>query len=141
MATLQLTPRRTLPGKMFRGIASGVSGRGERTLRQALNELSYVGLDVELDVDHYGDRAGHVVHTPGGSFLFECRDGGYSSKDLAAITMRARVLSAHLGYRLAPAICLVEERSVTLRRHAGVWVLSEERLGDWADLQLEPALV
>ena len=136
MTAFPLTSRRALPGKLFRS-NTGVKGRAERIVRDAIEELTYRGLEVEADVGQHADHAGHLVHTHAGSFLFEARESAYTSGDLAAITMRARVLAAHLGYEISPAICLADDRTVTLRRHAGVWVVSLERLGDWAGLQRE----
>ena len=100
-----------------------------------------VGRDRPMLPEQHADQHGHLVHTPAGSFLFEAREAAYTSRDLAAITMRARVLSGQRGYEIAPALCLADDRTVTLRRHAGVWIVSLERLGDWAGLQHDPEFV
>ncbi len=126
---------------MFRGLAAVGTARIERAVRDAIEELTYRDLDVELDIEQHADQHGHLVHTPAGSFLFEAREAAYTSRDLAAITMRARVLSGQRGYEIAPALCLADDRTVTLRRHAGVWIVSLERLGDWAGLQHDPEFV
>jgi hypothetical protein len=113
----------------------------EAAVGEALTELVQHGYTVMHDIEQDGEgNIDHLVSGPTGVYLVETKHRRYEVDQLRKAKRQAAKLAGQLGVWVTPVICLDRRASRKPYRHAGVWIVSRERLCDWVQAQRNPAL-
>jgi hypothetical protein len=115
--------------------------RSEAVVGKTLAELVRHGYTVMHDIEQDGEgNIDHLVSGPTGVYLVETKHRRYEVDQLQKAKRQAAKLAGQLGVWVTPVICLDRRASRKPYRHAGVWIVSRERLCDWVQAQRNPAL-
>jgi hypothetical protein len=113
----------------------------EAAVGETLADLVRHGYTVMHDIEQDGEgNIDHLVSGPTGVYLVETKHRRYEVDQLQKAKRQAAKLAGQLGVWVTPVICLDRRASRKPYRHAGVWIVSRERLCDWVQAQRNPAL-
>ena len=115
--------------------------QSEVAVGETLAELVRHGYTVMHDLEQDGEgNIDHLVSGPTGVYLVETKHRRYQDDQLRKAKRQAAKLAGQLGVWVTPVICLDRRASRKPYRHAGVWIVSRERLCDWLQAQRNPVL-
>jgi hypothetical protein len=113
----------------------------EVAVGEAVGALAELGYTVMHDVEQDGEgNIDHFVSGPTGVYVIETKHMRYEVDHLRKVKRQAAKLGRQFGIWVTPVICLDRRASRSPFRHAGVWILTRDRLCDWVQAQRNPVL-